>query len=116
MPKPPIGLTCPAASPINAQLLPEHGRSKKLFFQTAGIKWAKKRPSTLKRQTAKAKSAASKSEPAAVDVVKEKAAGGNGSDPAGETADELVERRKVVSNVASFPLRKKPSRRGIRLK
>ncbi|MCG7985967.1 MAG: efflux RND transporter permease subunit [Candidatus Thiodiazotropha weberae] len=60
----------------------------------------KKRPSTLKKQVAKKKagSAAKK---------------GNGEKKVKESAEP---KRKTASNVASFPVRKKAARRGIRLK
>lgn len=61
----------------------------------------KKRPSTLKKQVSKKK--------AAVTAKK-----GNGESKAQSSTTEP--RKKAVSNVANFPLRKKAARRGIRLK
>ncbi|MCU7827728.1 MAG: efflux RND transporter permease subunit [Candidatus Thiodiazotropha sp. (ex Myrtea sp. 'scaly one' KF741663)] len=65
----------------------------------------KKRPSALKKQTAKKKTVAS--------VARTKArSNGNGS----EDAVKPPAKSKPASNVAAFPVRKKAARRGIRLK
>ncbi|MES9977408.1 MAG: hypothetical protein ABW107_01530, partial [Candidatus Thiodiazotropha sp. 6PLUC5] len=61
----------------------------------------KKRPSTLKKQVSKKKAAVA-------------AKKGNGESKAQSSTTEP--RKKAVSNVANFPLRKKAARRGIRLK
>ncbi len=76
----------------------------------------KKRPSALKKQSAK-KTANPEARPAGTaTTVAEKPGGGNGSKAAEQVPDEVAKRRGAVSNVAPFPVRKKPARRGIRLK
>jgi hypothetical protein len=77
----------------------------------------KKRPSTLKKQAKKkAASAKPKAESAPAARRKKPAPGGNGDEPHADRRDEVEEKRKAVSNVAPFPVRKRTPRRGIRLK
>ncbi|MEJ2393850.1 MAG: efflux RND transporter permease subunit [Candidatus Thiodiazotropha sp.] len=80
---------------------------------------AKKRPSTLKKQakkkTAKAQDQVSGSG-STTTKAKPSNGNGNGNDEKEAGRDEVAEKRKAVSNVAPFPVRKKSPRRGIRLK
>jgi hypothetical protein len=77
---------------------------------------AKKRPATLKKQVKKkAASPQAKIETAPATTAKTKPSGGNGG-LAGGRGDEVAEKRETDSNVASFPTKKRSSRRGIRLK
>jgi hypothetical protein len=75
---------------------------------------AKKRPSALKKKTVKKKVSASKSS-AANGKRKKKAASGNGGKEPKQAAEKRAE-QKSASNVTNFPLKKRASRRGIRLK
>ncbi len=80
---------------------------------------AKKRPSTLKKQ-AKKKAAKAQDQASGSGSTTTKAkpsnGNGNGNDEMEAGRDEVAEKRKAVSNVAPFPVRKKSPRRGIRLK
>jgi outer membrane biosynthesis protein TonB len=78
---------------------------------------AKKRPSTLKKQ-AKKKTATAKAKKATAQTTtaKKSATSGNGGEQGDGRPNEVVERRKVASGVAPFPVRKRSPRRGIRLK
>ncbi|MEJ2590254.1 MAG: efflux RND transporter permease subunit [Candidatus Thiodiazotropha sp.] len=100
----------PAGSEVTAREPVESDRAETAATTAAKPAAAKpkKRPSTLKKQAAKKKAAAAG-----------KTAGkkSNGGDPEQEAkAEEAVAKRKPVSNVTAFPVRKKATRRGIRLK
>lgn len=94
---------------------------------------AKKRPAALKQKAAKrpvakkqaTKKKAAKKQVAAAKVKAERVipmqekprvASGHSDRPPEDLHDEVAEKRKVVSNVAPFPAKKRPPRRGIRLK
>ncbi len=77
----------------------------------------KKRPSALKKQSAKRQSPSQQSKPAAKAAeMAKRVNGGDATKREAPVDDEMTRRRSSVSNVAPFPARKKPARRGIRLK
>ena len=75
----------------------------------------KKRPSALKKKTVKKKASAAKSV-ASNGKGRKKAAPGNGADQPKPSASEAARPESASSNVTNFPLKKRASRRGIRLK